>query len=258
MTKIENSTPRLTQAEIAEQKKEKKQVEAALNKSLEAKGFDLGKRDSVPNCKCPYKTVEEERAEREEAVTEQLRIMRSQLPILLRQLEKIDDPRSPKKCKHKMTVLMIYGILMFVFQMSSRREANREMTRPMFIQNLKICFPEIDDLPHNDTSMRLLSKIEADEIEAAYIELIRRFIKQKKFRSYLIDNCYPIAIDGTQKFVRDEIWSEECLERKVKDGKEGYKKQYVLEASSAFHNGMTIPLTRCSSFFLLTEFIGNF
>lgn len=171
--------------------------------------------------------------------------MKSQLPILLRQLAEIDDPRNPKKCKHKMTILMIYGILTFVFQMSSRREANREMTRPMFIQNLKIYFSEIDDLPHNDTLMRLLSKIEVDEIESAYIELIRCFIKKKKFRSYLIDKCYPIAIDGTQKFVRDEIWSEECLERKVKDGNEGEKKQYyvyVVEASLAFHNGMTIPL----------------
>ncbi len=46
--------------------------------------------------------------------------------------------RNPKKCKHKLTLLMIYGILMFVFQMASRREANREMKRPSFMENLKI------------------------------------------------------------------------------------------------------------------------
>ncbi len=171
--------------------------------------------------------------------------MKALLPILLKRLSKIKDPRNPKKCKHKMTVIMIYGILTFVFQMSSRREANREMTRPMFIQNLLLYFPELEDLPHNDTLMRLLSKIEVDNIEAAHVELIRNFIKKKKFQRYLINNCYPIAIDGTQKFVRDEIWSEECLERKVKNGKDGESKQYyvyVLEADLAFHNGMTIPL----------------
>ena len=64
--------------------------------------------------------------------TGQLRILRSQLPTILRRLAKIPDPRNPKKIKHKLTVLMIYGILMFVFQMTSRHEANREMTH---------CFP---------------------------------------------------------------------------------------------------------------------
>jgi hypothetical protein len=51
---------------------------------------------------------------------------------------------------------MIYGILTFVFQMSSCREANRQMSQPMFWQNLKFFFPEIEDLPHHDTLKRLL------------------------------------------------------------------------------------------------------
>lgn len=42
---------------------------------------------------------------------------RSKLPILLNRLSKITDPRNPKKIKHKLTVLMIYGILTFVLQM---------------------------------------------------------------------------------------------------------------------------------------------
>lgn len=69
-------------------------------------------------------------------------------------------------------------------------------------------------------------------------------IDNKKFARYLIDNRYPIAIDGTQKFVRDVLWTEECSEREVKDG-EGTKMQYyvnVLEANLVFPNGMSIPL----------------
>jgi hypothetical protein len=46
--------------------------------------------------------------------------------------------------------------------------------------------------------------------------------------------------------VRDYLWSEQWLERniKVKKGKEPKKQYYVyvLEASLAFQNGMTIPL----------------
>lgn len=37
-----------------------------------------------------------------------------------------------------MTVVLIYGILMFVYQMASRREANREMTRPAFEESLRL------------------------------------------------------------------------------------------------------------------------
>jgi hypothetical protein len=244
MKKNENIIPRLTKDEIAAQKFKKQQAEAELRANNEIEGLVSMPRASLPNCKCPYKTIEEECSEREEATTEQLKIIKAHLPILLKRLSEIKDPRNPKKCKHKMTVIMIYGILTFVFQMSSGREANREMTRPVFIQNLLLYFPELKDLPHNDTLMRLLSKIEVDDIEAAHVELIRHFIRKKKFRRYLINNCYPIAIDGTQKFVRDVIRSEECLERKVKSGKDGEKKQYyvyVLEADLAFHNGMTIP-----------------
>ena len=51
-------------------------------------------------------------------------IMRQMLPILLRRLGKIPDPRNPNKLKHRLTVLMLYGLLVFVFQYGSRRAAN--------------------------------------------------------------------------------------------------------------------------------------
>ena len=60
---------------------------------------------------------------------------------------------------------MLYGILAFVFQYTSRRQANAEMTRPMFEQNLRALFPELETLPHADTLFRLLSKIDVDQIE---------------------------------------------------------------------------------------------
>ncbi len=250
MPEMETPSSRPTNKELKEQRKKKKKVEKELREKNKAAGLEKKCRDSIPNRKCCSKTVEEEQAEREEAVTEQLRIMRNLLPNLLKRLSKIDDPRNPKKCKHKLTVIMIYGILTFVFQMSSRREANREMTRPMFMENLQLYFPELKDLPHNDTLMRLLSQIEVEEIENAHLELIRRFIRKKKFRNYLIDKCYPVAIDGTQKFVRREIWSEECQERKLKDGSKQYY-VYVLEANLVFYNGMSIPLM--SEFLSYTE-----
>jgi hypothetical protein len=162
----------------------------------------------------------------------------------MERLSKIRDVRNPKKLKHKLTVLLIYGVLTFVYQQTSRREANRTMTRPMFVENLKLLFPELESIPHNDTLYRLLERIDVSQIAAAHLDVIRRFIANKKFRKYLIANCYPIAIDGSQKLVRDNQWTEQTLQREVQvaDGTKLQHYVYVLEANLAFHNGMTIPL----------------
>lgn len=234
---------------IKEQMREKKRAEKRLRALQEEEGLRPQSRPSLPNRKSEYQSKEEEREARGEAVMEQVRIFRSKLPVLLRRLSKIPDPRNPEKIKHKLTVLMIFGILTFVYQMASRREANQEMSRPVFMENLMQLFPELETLPHHDTLMRLLSRIEVEQIEAAHFEMVRKLIRKKKFARYLIDHCYPIAIDGTQKLKRNWLWSEQCLERKERSGKEKKgdveQKQYyvyVLEANLAFQNGMSIPL----------------
>lgn len=196
--------------------------------------------------------MEEERAARQEAAEEQIRIFRSLLPTLLKRLARIADPRNPKTLKHKLTVLVIYGLLSFVFQMASRREANRQMTLPMFLENLKLLFPELETLPHHDTLNRLLARIEVDQIETALIERIQHFIRKKKFYRYLIGRLYPIAVDGTQKLKRRQAGAEQWLQRKVagseQEGTTPYD-VYVLEANLAFANGLTLPL--------LSEFLSH-
>jgi hypothetical protein len=143
-----------------------------------------------------------------------------------------------------MTVVLIYGILVFVYQMASRREANKKMTRPAFRESLRLIFPDLEKLPHHDTLDRILGKIDVNRIEEIHIDLIRNLIRKKKFWRYLIDNTYPIAVDGTQKAVRRELLSEQWLERKVGKDEDEQKQYYiyVLEANLAFQNGMVIPL----------------
>jgi hypothetical protein len=229
---------------IKQKRKEKKKAAKQLLQTQRAKGLAPAVVPSISNAKSSYQSEQEEKHARLTAVSEQHRILQANLPVLLRRFSRITDPRNAKKIKYKLTLVMIYGILTFVYQMASRREANRKMTLPMFVKNLKMLFPEIEELPHNDTLMRLLERIDVSEIEKAQLELVRSLIRKKKFIRYLINAHYPVAIDGTQKFVRSYLWSEECLEREVKKG-DGNQKQYyvyVLEASLAFYNGMTIPL----------------
>ena len=219
---------------IKEQRKARKQAQRELRRRQQAEGFSLPPSSTQPNQTSAYKDVEEERAARTEIVSEQIKVFRAMLPILLQRLSKIPDLRNPKKNKHKLTVLLIYGILCFAFQMSSRRQANREMTCPMFEENLRGLFPELEKLPHADTLARLLARIDVTQIEQAHLDMIDRLIRNKKFRRYLIRGCYPVAVDGTQKFSRAALWAAECLERKVRTKK--------LEANLAFANGMVIPL----------------
>ena len=162
-----------------------------------------------------YNSSDEEREARIQATTDQARILKTNWPILLNRLKRIQDPRNPKKTKHKLAVLMLYGILIFVLQYTSRRQANEEISKPMFEQNLRLLFPELETLPHADTLFRLLSKIDVDQIEQANIDLVNKLIRKKKFIPYRVNNCYPIAIDGTQKLAFSTLWSEELQQRKI-------------------------------------------
>jgi hypothetical protein len=238
---------------IKEQERQRKKAQRALRKHQAASGLTPPASTTISNRTCEQKTEEEEKSARLDAVSQQIKAYRAVLPVLLKRLSKINDPRDPKKIKHKMTVLLIYGIMCFAFQMASRREATREMTRPVFMANLRRLFPELEALPHHDTLARFLAQMDVNEIEQAHLAMIRHLIRGKKFMRYLISSAYPIAIDGTQKFTRTYLWDEECLERKVKtarkeeeDAREPQEKKqyyvYVLEANLAFHNGMVIPL----------------
>ncbi|MBK5931894.1 transposase family protein [Halochromatium salexigens] len=176
--------------------------------------------------------------------------MRRMLPVLLKRLRKIPDPRNPKKLKHQLTVLMLYGLLAFVFQYGSRRAANAELTRPMFEQNLRLLFPQLERLPHADTLFRLLARIDVSAIEQAHLDLVKQLIRNKTFARYLINNCYPVGIDGTQKIAFSTLWDEHLLQRRIgpkvdADSEDEPSYQYyvyVLEASLCFRNGMVIPL----------------
>ena len=198
----------------------------------------------MPNTCSAYASITEEQQAREGAVSGQIRVLRRELPALLERLGQIPNPRNPNKCRHQLTVLLLYGLLMFVFQFASRREVNREMTRPQFEANLKLLFPELETLPHADTLFRLLRDIDVAHLEQAHVDLVRRLIRAKTFRRYLINHAYPIAIDGSQKFARDALWDENPLQRTL--GQEGQQHTqyfvYVLEANLSFQNGLVIPL----------------
>jgi hypothetical protein len=202
------------------------------------------------NRKADYKTIDEEKEAIQQTTEATLNVYRQLLPGLLKKLSRIPDPRNPKKIKHQITVLMIYGILLFVFQIPSRRQANRDMTTPQLLENLRAVFPELKEMPHQDTLYRLLAKIDVGQLGTIYIDMLRSMIRKKRFKNLLHQNRYLVAVDGTQKYVMTECWDERYLRRKIK-GKDGQYQYYayVLEAVLVFTNGMVLPL--------MSEFLEN-
>jgi hypothetical protein len=127
----------------------------------------------------------------------------------------------------------------------------------MIERNLRLLFPELQSIPHADTLFRLLRRIDVGEIEKAQIKLVNQLIRKKKFMPFRVNNCYPIAIDGTQKLGGLELWSEAQLQYRIPSSSDTEMSDeesvhyryavYVLEANLSFRNGMVIPL--------MTEFL---
>ncbi len=239
----------------SEKRQEKRAQEDEIKrKKLETQGFTVStkvyqEKRAIANRKRGYEKPEDEKLDRQTSVEAALKVYQRTLPILLKRLSKINDPRQPKKLKHSLTVLMIYGILMFVYQQFSLRNANKEMSTAIFFENMKAMFPDFETIPHADTLSRLLERIKVEEIEESMLELFEHLIKKKKFRNYLIHKRYVIAIDGSQKFMRTEPWTKEPLVRRVGKDKQAQYYVYVIEAVVIFENGITLPL--------MSEFLNN-
>ncbi len=251
---MSHASRRPNREEQKAQRKDRRRAQRELRSKQELEGLTPAPRATISNHKCRYESVGEERSARNEATWDQLKVFRAKLPVLLKRFAAIPDPRTPKKTRHKLTALLIYGVLTFVLQMASSRESTREMSRPMFWDNLKHLFPEIENVPHHDTLKRLLSEMDVSEIENAQLDLVRKLIRNKKFSRQLINGCYPVAMDGTQKLSRDGLWDEECLQRTFNKGESNERTQYyvyVLQANLAFAGGMSIPLM--SEFLSYTE-----
>ncbi|GGJ90984.1 hypothetical protein GCM10007063_12050 [Lentibacillus kapialis] len=233
----------INNADIALNRAARKRKQQELRDQKKKQGKDYPPTQTLPNRKSSSKTPEEEQQMIQQTTEEKLKVYGRFLPGLLKKLGKIPDPRSPKKTKHKITVLMIYGIFMFVFQMTSRRETNRDMTGPQLLKNLQATFPKLVDMPHQDTLCRLLEKIDVEYIKMTYIALLKKLIRNKIFQNLLYNKRYLVAIDGTQKYTMEEQWDERFLRRKITGSDDEYQYYaYVLEAVLVFSNGMVIPL----------------
>lgn len=234
----------------SKQGSEKQEEAIRTGKAVRVNCEERKAKKAIPNRKSSATKPEEEMALRQEIVENTTIIYRQMLPKLLLNLSKIKDPREPLKVKHKLTVLMIYGILLFVYHIGSRRNAVKDMSNAIFLSNVRAIFPEFESIPHADTLARMLERIDPEKIQDSMVEMLKSLMKNKKFKKHLINKKYLIAVDGTQKFFRDYQWQEEALKRTVgKEVKTAQYYVYTLESVLILDNGIVLPV--------LTEILEN-
>src|SRR5450756_2250239 len=133
---------------VKQQKKQSDREEKMLEqigsgKSVRVEFRARKEKASLPNRVNMLSCAEEEVEAKQEMMEDAVKVYRKMLPGLLQKLSRIPDHRQMERIKHKHTVLLLYGILMFVQQMGSRREVNRSMDRIKF-ENLQNMFPELE------------------------------------------------------------------------------------------------------------------
>jgi hypothetical protein len=163
------------------------------------------------------------------------------LPGLMIRLSSIDDPREKNKCDHTLPTLILYGIVMFLAFIPSRRAANREIGRESAFAVLTEIIPEIESIPHADTLSRLLKRIDVDKLETYYGEILTQFIDSKSFLDINPGQCL-IAVDGTHKFSLDYCFDKRALVRNAGDEEKERHYVYMLESSLILENGIVLPL----------------
>lgn len=195
---------------------------------------------TLPNTMCPWATVDEEREDRQAAAEGHLAVLRTQLPDLIARFARIPDPRRPGSVRHQLTVVLVYGVILFCFEMASRRKANRDLSRPGLWETLRVAFPDLDSIPHADTLARVLERIAPDEIEAALMARMRTLLRRQKLQALMVDKGYVVAFDGTQLWLRTTPFAPQALH--AQHGDAVRYSAYVLKAMVVCPEGVTLPL----------------
>ena len=114
MSRIEKR--RILMVERKEQKKERLKAQAKLRGKQAIEGFSNKRSDTPDNAKCEYETEAEQLEARQQAVKDYLKVLQRNLPSLLIRLSEVTDYRNPKKIKHKVAVILLFGIFWFILQ----------------------------------------------------------------------------------------------------------------------------------------------
>ena len=100
---------RLRRQELNQLKIQRRKAARRLRLHQAAEGLVQPRTATLSNAQCEWADVEEETEARRQTVDEQITVFRTVLPVLLKRLNQIQDPRNAKTVKHKSSVVLLYG-----------------------------------------------------------------------------------------------------------------------------------------------------
>lgn len=169
------------------------------------------------------------------------RVLLTQLPRLLERVARLPDPRRVASCRHRLTVLLVHAIFLFLWPCASRRAANQTLSHPNAWEALRAVLPELDTIPHTDTVARLFEDWDPQALEDVLLDTIRRLLRKRTRGHWMVRKRYLVVVDGSQKWSHDTPWAAEALRRKTGPDTMNYQ-VYVVEAILTGPQGFTIPL----------------
>jgi hypothetical protein len=198
---------------------------------------------NTANRKNGNETAQEEMDERLDIAIEYIKVHRKLLTPVIADFAYVPDPRHQSYIYYTVPELLMLGLLSSMFNAESRRESNAIMS-PVFVENISEFFPEIEKLPHADTLFNFLKSVDADEIEAVKLKLIKRLIKNKTLDPFKTKGSLTFVLDGVHKYTRDYEWCQNALVRRVNgsQGEELHYYAYAVEASILLPGGRTLPV----------------
>jgi hypothetical protein len=203
---------------------------------------------NLSNRKSEQQTPREEEEYRQRIANRMAKIMKIILNLLRPLIVDVPDYRDQRYVRYTKENLFLYGIMMFSMQMSSRRDANRQMTHPIIQENFSNILPGLNAVPHADTLAKFLKSIgDTEIIQKVYGRLIKKLLRNKEFKRMIRKDIYTVLIDGSGKTSKDWKFDEKAVYRKHANGTTYFC--YVLEAVLVLANGMVLPLC--------TEFLRN-
>ena len=159
------------------------------------------------------------------------------------------DPRHPQLIKYPLDQLLCVGVLLFVFRLGSRREANYKLRGNGPSAAKFAAWFGVNDVPHGDTLDYAFRRVTVAEVQEAECCLVEGLVRKKVLYRYrLLGVYYLVAIDGTGVLSFRERHCPHCLTRRLSNGEILYYHP-VLEAKLVTSNGFV--------FSLMTEFIEN-
>lgn len=183
-------------------------------------------------------------------------IIKHFFPVLITQLNQVEEHRHPSYITYESKVVLFVRILAAVFQIGSMRKISEELNHCVCIENTAqmLNIKDLDELPHWSTINDFLEWLQPTELENIISKLVSRLIRMRSFENSRIRNKYwQILIDGTNLCSFDKRHCSCCLtrEHKDKDGNVIRTDYYhaVLEAKLVLNGNIVISIA--------TEFIEN-